>query len=161
MLTSESLFSPVFSNDYLLKKGRGKLHFLQCSCVQKAWPSFDPRFFSPRHLLVICEEKKPSLMLPCEMIRLEKLSGYYFKLGTFKQSAQVMPSSSAEFYTTRVHKVVYITSDFSFMNTFCIKGVYTCGHKIFPLILEVIKICHSFASQTQFYDHSKLAENTS
>ena len=52
------------------------------------------------------------------------------------------------FYTTRVHKVVYITSDFSFMNTFWIKGVYACGHKIFPLVLEVIKICHSFASLT-------------
>ena len=43
-------------------------------------------------------------------------------------------------YTTCVHKVVYITCDFSFMNTFCIKGVNACGHKMFPLVLEVIKI---------------------
>ena len=43
---------------------------------------------------------------------------------------------------------IRITCDFSFMSTFFIKGVYACGHKIFPLVLEVIKICHSFASLT-------------
>ena len=29
------------------------------------------------------------------------------------------------FYTTCVHKVVYSTCDFSFMNTFCIKGLWS------------------------------------
>ena len=28
------------------------------------------------------------------------------------------------------------------------KNVYACGYKIFPLVLEVTKICHSFASLT-------------
>ena len=43
---------------------------------------------------------------------------------------------NVHFYITRDHKVVFIPWDFSFMNPLYIKGVYACGHKIFPLVLE-------------------------
>ena len=53
------------------------------------------------------------------------------------------------FYITWDHKVVFIPWDFSFMNPFYINGVvYACGHKIFSLVLKVIKIRPSFASLT-------------
>ena len=40
------------------------------------------------------------------------------------------------------------------------KNVRACGYKIFPLVLEVTKICHSFASLTLaiFLRLLKLAE---
>ena len=53
------------------------------------------------------------------------------------------------YYTTCVHKVVYITCDFSFMNTFCIKGVYNnscCALDVFSIhFLRIIYLLNAKA----------------
>ena len=48
------------------------------------------------------------------------------------------------YYSTRGHKLAVGFFYDHFLN----KNVYACGYKIFPLVLEVTKICHSFASLT-------------
>ena len=80
----------------------------------------------------------------------EEKKRYLLRKLSFRPSVDELKNRKVSFffYITRDHKVVYIPWDFSFMNPFYIKGVYACGHKIFPLVLEVIKICPSFASLT-------------